>query len=62
MSKGIVHTQLEQLETRQLLSTSAAPYLVPTAPGVTIMPLITTGESAANGYRMVGIPDGLGGF
>src|SRR5882762_6510488 len=62
MTKRILHTQLEQLEPRQLLSTTAAPYLVPTAPGVTIMPLITTGESAANGYRMVGIPDGLGAF
>ena len=62
MSKGIVHTQLEQLEARQLLSTSAAPYLVSTAPGVTITPLMTTGDSAANGYRMVGIPDGLGAF
>src|SRR5882672_12260730 len=64
MTKGNphLHTRLEQLEARQLLSTAAAPYLVPSAPGVTIMPLITTGESAANGYRMVGIPDGLGAF
>jgi hypothetical protein len=62
MNKGIVHTQLEQLESRQLLSTTAAPYLVPSAPGVTITPLMTTGESAANGYRMVGIPDGLGAY
>ena len=62
MNKGFVHTQLEQLESRQLLSTAAPAYLVPTAPGVTIVPLLTTGESAANGYRMVGIPDGLGAF
>src|SRR3954464_1450598 len=62
MSKGILHTQLERLEARQMLSTTAQPYLVPSNPGVTIMPLITTGESAANGYRMVGIPDGLGAF
>src|SRR5687767_4259946 len=62
MTKGILFSQLEQLETRQLLSTSAPAYLVPSAPGVEIKPLITVGESAPNGYRMVGIPDGLGAF
>src|SRR3954469_11152510 len=62
MSKGILHSHFEQLESRQLLSTAAAPYLVPSSPGVTIMPLLTTGDKAANGYRMVGIPDGLGAF
>ncbi|HEV8292335.1 MAG TPA: hypothetical protein VGP94_10440, partial [Tepidisphaeraceae bacterium] len=61
MTKGIVHTQIEQLESRQLLSTAAPAYLVPSAPGVTIKPLLTTGESV-NGYRMAGIPDGLGAF
>jgi hypothetical protein len=54
--------KLEQLESRQFLSTTAAPYLLASSPGVSITPLITTGESAANGYRMVGIPDGLGAF
>src|SRR4051812_13617756 len=62
MSKGILYSHFEQLEPRQLLSTAAAPYLVPSSPGVTITPILTTGESAANGYRMVGIPDGLGAF
>jgi len=36
-------------------------YVIPSlAEGVTIVPLLTTGEAAENGYRMVGIPDGLG--
>jgi hypothetical protein len=55
-------SQLEQLEARQLLSTTAPAYLLPSAANVTTIPLITVGESAANGYRMVGIPDGLGAF
>jgi hypothetical protein len=37
------------------------PYLVPTAAGVDITPLVTVGDSVG-GYRMVGIPDGLGAF
>lgn len=41
--------------------TSAEPYLVPTVPGVEFVPLLTVGESVG-GYRMVGIPDGLGAF
>jgi len=52
----------QTLENRQLLSTTAAPYLLPSAANVQTIPLITVGESAANGYRMVGIPDGLGAF
>ncbi|MDP3332591.1 MAG: hypothetical protein Q8S55_11500, partial [Methylococcaceae bacterium] len=37
-------------------------YIQPTAAGWDVRPIITVGESAANGYRMVGIPDGLGAF
>src|SRR2546421_3335574 len=38
------------------------PYVLPTAPGVTIVSLLTVDDagSASNGYEMVGIPDGLG--
>ncbi len=43
-------------------SSSQTPYLVPTAPGVQLTSIITVGDSADNGYRMVGIPDGLGAF
>jgi hypothetical protein len=41
--------------------TSSPAYVVPTAPGVEITPLLTVGDSV-DGYRMVGIPDGLGAF
>lgn len=46
-------------------SSSASPYLVPVAPGVDIISLLTVGDSVnvkpdGSPYRMVGIPDGLG--
>ena len=42
-------------------STTATPFLVPTAPGVEITSLLTVGDLPAdNGYKMVGLPDGLG--
>lgn len=37
-------------------------YVQATAPGWDVRPIITVGESALNGYRMVGVPDGLGAF
>jgi hypothetical protein len=41
-------------------STSAASYVLPSLPtGVDVTAILTVGDSAANGYRMVGIPDGL---
>lgn len=45
-------------------SSSQSPYLVRTLPGVTTTSLLTVGDSptADPGYRMVGIPDGLGAF
>jgi hypothetical protein len=40
---------------------SAQPaYVVPTAPGVLVKAILSVGETAANGYKMVGIPDGMG--
>jgi hypothetical protein len=60
---------IEELEPRRLMSTAAPAYLIPTAPGVEIQPLISTGDSvpltggpAGSTYRMAGIPDGLGAF
>ena len=42
-------------------NTKTAPYLKPVVGGVQITSLLTVGEGAAgNGYRYVGIPDGLG--
>ncbi|MEO5767547.1 MAG: hypothetical protein ABIS92_04295 [Polyangia bacterium] len=37
------------------------PYLIPAAPGVLTKDLLTAGDSVG-GYRMAGIPDGLGAF
>jgi hypothetical protein len=37
-------------------------YIQPVAAGWEVRPIITVGESAANGYRMVGVPDGLGAY
>jgi hypothetical protein len=41
-------------------SSSTAPYVQGVAPGVDITSVLTVGDSAKNGYKMVGIPDGMG--
>lgn len=46
-------------------SSSQSPYLVPVAPGVQTVSVLTVGDIVENdglAYRMVGIPDGLGAF
>src|SRR4051794_17247585 len=43
-------------------SSSASPYVVRATPGVKVTSVLTVGDAAADGYRMVGIPDGLGAF
>lgn len=45
-------------------STSVSPYMLPTRYGVTTTSILTVNDptSTINGYRMVGIPDGLGAF
>src|SRR5215510_7301669 len=40
-------------------ATGTRSYVLPSRPGVYIKPILTTGD-AVNGYRMCGIPDGLG--
>jgi len=42
-------------------STSTPPYVLPSLPGVSTTSILTVGDSVG-GYRMVGIPDGLGAF
>lgn len=42
-------------------SSSATPYLLPVAPGVKITSILSVGDTVA-GYRMAGIPDGMGAF
>jgi len=43
-------------------NSSESPYLLPVAPAVTNTALLSVGDAADNGYRMVGLPDGLGAF
>lgn len=43
-------------------SSSATPYVTSTAAGVDVTSILTVGDAASNGYRMVGIPDGLGAY
>jgi hypothetical protein len=42
-------------------STTTEAYMVPNIPGVEVVAILTVGDSIG-GYRMVGIPDGLGAF
>ena len=42
-------------------STTTEPYLVPNVPGVKFTSILTVGDNI-DGYRMVGIPDGLGAY
>lgn len=42
-------------------STSQTPYLISATPGVSFSSILTAGETV-NGYKMCGIPDGLGAF
>lgn len=42
-------------------SSSQTPYLIPTAPGVKTTSILTVGDSV-DGYRLAGLPDGLGAF
>src|ERR1051325_1296746 len=42
-------------------STTTEPYLIPSVPGVKFVSILTVGDDIG-GYRMVGIPDGLGAF
>jgi hypothetical protein len=37
-------------------------YIKPLADGWEVRPLLEVGQAAANGYRMAGVPDGLGAF
>ncbi|MFM7219469.1 MAG: hypothetical protein ACKO21_04505 [Nodosilinea sp.] len=45
-------------------SSSQTPYVIPAASttGVKVTSILTTGDATRNGYKMVGIPDGLGAF
>lgn len=61
---------VEALEVREVLSgfaTAAPSYVLPSASGVEVRPLLTVGDEVLRtgggaAYRMVGIPDGMGAF
>ncbi len=54
-----VQLALEALEARDV--PTASPYVVPVNAAVSTQSILTVGDSI-DGYRMVGIPDGLGAF
>jgi hypothetical protein len=56
---GLAQASLGPLTTGP--STKTEPYLVPSVPGVHLVSILTVGDSIG-GYRMVGIPDGLGAY
>ncbi|CAN4273839.1 hypothetical protein MCERHM31_01263 [Methylophilaceae bacterium] len=43
-------------------SMAAAVYITPVDKDWQVRPILTVGEAAANGYSMVGVPDGLGAY
>jgi len=43
-------------------SSSQTPYVTPTAAGWDVTSVMSVGDAAGNGYKMVGIPDGLGAY
>jgi len=47
---------------RTAQNSSQTPYLTPVVSGVSFTSILTVGDAANNGYRMVGIPDGLGAY
>lgn len=54
--------KMNLLQGKTGLNSSQAPYLLPTTPNANFTSIISVGDSAKNGYRMVGIPDGTGAF
>ncbi|WP_036303721.1 DUF839 domain-containing protein [Methylotenera sp. L2L1] len=43
-------------------TSSQTPYITPTALGWEVTSIMTVGDQATNGFKMVGIPDGLGAY
>ena len=44
------------------VSMAAPVYITPIDKDWQVKPILTVGEAAANGYAMVGVPDGLGAY
>jgi hypothetical protein len=60
-SAALAHQKPEATSTGVGPSTTAQPYLLPSITGAKTVSILTVGD-AVGGYRMVGIPDGLGAF
>jgi hypothetical protein len=61
LAVGLLHAAANAAEPVRGPSSSRPAYLTPTAPGWTATSLLTTGDGAEqNGYRMAGLPDGMG--
>lgn len=66
------HTQVSELEAEQFIvsdaatgpTTTTSPYVLGVDPAISTVSLLTVGDQteAADGWQMVGIPDGLGAF
>jgi len=59
-SFNFIGIDLSQGRTAQ--NSSQTPYITPGVPGVAFSSILTVGDVANNGYKMVGIPDGMGAF
>lgn len=59
LAGGVIPALAEQIQ--QGRSSSQTPYVLPSEPEVETKSILTVGDSV-DGYRMVGIPDGLGAF
>ena len=62
LSVAVAMIMAGQAQAAQGPSSSATPYVTPTAAGISVTSILTVGDAAANGYKMVGIPDGLGAY
>ena len=58
---GVAATAFAGATTETGPSSSQPPYVIPSQAGVRTVSLLTVGDSV-DGYRMVGIPDGLGAY
>ena len=59
---GYNYVGIDLSQGKTALNSSQTPYLTPAISGVSFTSILTTGDAANNGYKMVGIPDGLGAF
>lgn len=60
--RKLIKTLIMILACWNISAVAADVYIQPAALNWEVRPIVTVGESAANGYQMVGVPDGLGAF